>query len=71
MEIHEKILIALISEMIDAEETGDGENRAIYGRVAKMIVSGSYMYDPEVQRKLNMLADMAKKKDFSPYENRF
>lgn len=67
-----KVLIALLDKIIDAEESCDGEFRAIYGNVAKMIVDGSYVYEPEIEEKLDMLVAMAYKKGYrGGYKNRF
>ncbi len=65
---NKKVLIALISEMIDAEESSDGENRAIYGRVAKMVVDKEPDADEDTCWKLDELTGIAKENGYSTYE---
>lgn len=59
-----KTLIALIYEMVNAEESSDGENRAIYANVAKMIIDSQYEYDENVEDILRQWISEAHKEGY-------
>jgi|WetSurSiteA1Bulk_404760.scaffolds.fasta_scaffold286618_2 hypothetical protein len=59
-----KTLIALIYEMVNAEESSDGEYRAIYANVAKMIIDTEYKYDYHIEEKLRQLISEAHEKGY-------
>lgn len=59
-----KTLIALIYEMVNAEESSDGENRAIYANVAKYIIDNEDEYNEKAEYNLSRLIEEAHEKGY-------
>lgn len=59
-----EVLVALIGEMVDAEESSDGENRAIYANVAKMVIDNEFYIAEKNYMKLQEAVDEAHEKGY-------